>query len=50
MVLNSKARQFEGLLEIDDVGDPVYLFGEPKRSFLRSQIALLWVENIQQKL
>lgn len=39
--LDSKARQFGGLRELDDVGDTVYLFGEGRRAFLRQQMALL---------
>lgn len=48
--LNSKARQLGGLREVDDVGEPVYLFGEAKRNFLRSQIALLSPESSQKEL
>ena len=39
--LESKARQFGGLREVDELGDTVYLFGEGRRAFLRQQMALL---------
>lgn len=36
--LNSKARQLNGLREVDDLGDVVYLFGEAKRKFLQEHL------------
>ena len=39
--LDSKARQFGGLREVDELGDRCYLFGESRRAFLRRQMALL---------
>lgn len=36
--LNSKARQLNGMREVDDLGDVVYLFGEAKRKFLQEHL------------
>jgi hypothetical protein len=43
--LNSKARQLNGLREVDELGDAVYLFGEAKRKFLQEQLELLSPEH-----
>lgn len=37
--LNSKARQLNGLREVNDLGDIVYLFGEAKRKFLQEHLS-----------
>ena len=37
--LNSKARQLNGIREVDDLGDVVYLFGEAKRKFLQEHLS-----------
>jgi hypothetical protein len=47
--LNSKARQFGGLRELDELGDTLYLFGEGRRAFLRQQMALLDVANCKHR-
>lgn len=39
--LTSKARQLNGLQEVDELGDMVYLFGEAKRKFLQEHLVLL---------
>jgi len=36
--LARKARQFNGLREVDDLGDVVFLFGEAKRKFLQEHL------------
>lgn len=38
--LNSKARQLNGVREVDELGDVIYLFGDAKRKFLQEQLAL----------
>jgi hypothetical protein len=43
--LNSKARQLNGVREVDELGDVVYLFGDAKRKFLQEQLALLTSER-----
>ncbi len=43
--LNSKARQLNGLREVDELGDVVYLFGDAKRKFLQEQLTLLSPEK-----
>lgn len=37
--LNSKARQLNGIWEVDELGDVVYLFGDAKRKFLQEHLA-----------
>lgn len=48
--LNSKARQLNGLREVDDFGDVVYLFGEAKRKFLQEHLTLTSLEKERTKL
>lgn len=36
--LNSKARQFNGMREVDELGDVVYLFGDAKRKYLQEHL------------
>jgi hypothetical protein len=43
--LNSKAQQLNGLREVDELRDVVYLFGEAKRKFLHEHLALLSPER-----
>lgn len=43
--LNSKARQLNGVREVDELGDVVYLFGDAKRKFLQEQLTLLSPEH-----
>jgi len=39
--LNLKARQLNGLREVNDLGDIVYLFGDAKRKFLQEHLSYM---------
>ncbi|AFZ33627.1 hypothetical protein Glo7428_5252 (plasmid) [Gloeocapsa sp. PCC 7428] len=43
--LNSKARQLNGVREVDELGDVVYLFGDAKRKFLQEHLASITSER-----